>query len=73
VCMIDEVRDLTSDLIECILLGMFYYLLFFRSLFCYTVQYCTPTSILLNQNTISESEQRRGPAPAVPEGAITVT
>jgi len=44
VCMIDELCDLTSDLIDAFFLGMFYYLLFFFS--CYRAQYCRPSSIL---------------------------
>jgi hypothetical protein len=44
VCMIDELRDLTSDLIDAFSCHVLLHAVFrFHS--CYTVQYCTPTSI----------------------------
>jgi hypothetical protein len=44
VCMIDELPDLTSDLIGAFFAWYVLLLAFFFS--CYTAQYCTPTSIL---------------------------
>ena len=48
---------------------MFYYMLFF--VFILVTRYSTVRQLaFLLESYMSESEQRRGPAPAVPEGAI---
>ena len=72
-CMIEELRDFTSDLIDaCFTICCFSTMIFVLS---YKVQYSTSTSTLLNQ-TIHDNrklEKSRGPTPAVPEGAMVNT
>jgi hypothetical protein len=71
VCMIDELRDLTSHLIDTFYLSCFTTCCFSVSFLLHGSDGTTPTSIF-TQYTISEPEQRRGPAPAVPEGASAI-